>query len=141
MFVHSLRSHLTLGGSADQRYDDNDVFDCSEALVNKEGWKLQSGLFEAIRMAYSGHYHLHLRPDDIWLAIAQGVSAHLLYQDNAERYRDKFVDHQGQEDIVINVNHYRRGEGLGIEKNRRHFGQKDFDTRFLISSSCGEASA
>lgn len=103
--VHSLRKHMTLGGTEKKHYEDSEVFAVSDATVVKD-WpgELESGLFGAIHMAYSGHYCLHLRPDDIWLAIAQGVSAHLQYKDNAEKYRHVFVDHEGKETISVCVN-------------------------------------
>ena len=101
---------MTLGGSLSGRYDESEVFACSDALVLGQSWHLESGLFDAIRMAYSGHHHLHLRPDDIWLAVGQGVSAHLEYQDNAEKYRHVFVDHEGKEIIEVIVDDFRTGE-------------------------------
>jgi hypothetical protein len=69
-----------------------------------------NGLFEAIEKAYFGHYHLHLRPDDLWLAVTQGVSKHLRYKDNAEKYRSVFVDHEGQQEIKVCVNNFRIGK-------------------------------
>ncbi|CAG8643765.1 8847_t:CDS:1 [Ambispora gerdemannii] len=59
------------------------------------------GLASAIIQAYSRHQHLSLSPDDIWLTIAQGVSRHINY--NAERFRHYFVEHEGKEDIIIDV--------------------------------------
>eukprot|EP00884_Botryococcus_braunii_P014633 jgi/Botrbrau1/23170/Bobra.0041s0021.1 len=49
--------------------------------------------------SYSNHHHLHLTPDDVWLAVAQGFSQHLDYKDNAEKYRKKFVTHEGKQTI------------------------------------------
>lgn len=100
--VYSLREHMTQtyglrGKKTEINYADEELFDCSKACVTAGGWQLESGLFKSIKMAYSGHYRLHLRPDDVWLAIAQGVSTHLTYQDNAEKYRKVFVDHEGKE--------------------------------------------
>src|SRR5436853_7178683 len=45
------------------------------------------------------HQHLRLTPDDIWLTIAQGVSHHINY--NAEKFRSRFVNHEGKEEIFI----------------------------------------
>ncbi|GAQ79529.1 hypothetical protein KFL_000320280 [Klebsormidium nitens] len=110
--VYSLREHMTLGGSADERYNNAEVFDCSEAKVIRTATgRLESGLLQAIRLAYSGHHHLHLRPDDIWLAIAQGVSAHLQFEDNAEKYRNVFVDHEGKNKISVSVDSFKTGNG------------------------------
>ncbi|GBB91088.1 hypothetical protein RclHR1_01820017 [Rhizophagus clarus] len=57
------------------------------------------GLAAAILHAYNHHQHLRLTPDDIWLTIAQGVSHHINY--NAEKFRSRFVDHEGQKEISI----------------------------------------
>lgn len=103
-FVHSLRVHMTIGGTANDRYEDKEVFDSSEGVVLQNGGqKLESGLLGAITLAYAGRYCLHLQPDDIWLAVCQGVSAHLQAGKNAKKYRKRFVDHDGKKDIVVNV--------------------------------------
>ncbi|GAQ84729.1 hypothetical protein KFL_002030115 [Klebsormidium nitens] len=115
VLVYSLREHMTLEGHPNnERFNDAEVFDCSKAMVVKGGagkfHKLESGLLGAIEMAYAGGHCLHLRPDDIWLAIAQGVSAHLSHEKNAEKYRNVFVDHQGKEDIVVDCTDFLTGE-------------------------------
>ncbi|CAG8841876.1 15862_t:CDS:2, partial [Racocetra persica] len=45
--------------------------------------------------------HLRLSPDDIWLTISQGVRQHINY--NSEKFRHKFVRHEGQKEIFILV--------------------------------------
>ncbi|GBB84556.1 hypothetical protein RclHR1_11110005 [Rhizophagus clarus] len=57
------------------------------------------GLAAAIFHAYNNHQHLLLTPDDIWLTIAQGVSQHINY--NAEKFRYRFVNHEGKKEIGI----------------------------------------
>ncbi|GAQ87143.1 hypothetical protein KFL_003340070 [Klebsormidium nitens] len=79
------------------------IFDCSPGDVLKRPG-CNNGLLAAFEKAYSGHLHLHLRPDDVWLTICQGVSRHLQHGENAEKYRRVFVDHDGQEEIAVNVN-------------------------------------
>ncbi|CAG8451689.1 1689_t:CDS:2, partial [Funneliformis mosseae] len=59
------------------------------------------GMAAAILHAYNHHQHLRLSPDDIWLTIAQGVSRHINY--NAEKFRHYFVNHEGQEEIMIDA--------------------------------------
>ncbi|CAB4399774.1 unnamed protein product [Rhizophagus irregularis] len=59
------------------------------------------GLAAAIFHAYNKHQHLRLTPDDIWLTIAQGVSQHINH--NAEKFRYRFVNHEGKKEIGINV--------------------------------------
>ncbi|KAF0488811.1 hypothetical protein F8M41_022176 [Gigaspora margarita] len=58
-----------------------------------------NGFAAAIIHAYNYHQHLCLSPDDIWLAISQGVSHHINY--NAEKFRRNFVKHEGQETVSI----------------------------------------
>ncbi|CAG8528269.1 20428_t:CDS:2 [Dentiscutata erythropus] len=48
-----------------------------------------NGFAAAILYAYN--YHKHLNPDDVWLAISQGVSYYINY--NPEKFRDRFVQH------------------------------------------------
>jgi hypothetical protein len=88
----------------------DDVFDCipQENVLKSDSHS--NGLFAAIQTAYSGHHHLHLRPDDLWLTICQGVSKHLRFQDNAEKYRSVFVDHQGKQEISISADGQMTGE-------------------------------
>ncbi|CAG8810186.1 13826_t:CDS:2, partial [Racocetra persica] len=45
-----------------------------------------NGFAAAILHAYNHHKHLRLSPDDIWLAVAQGVSNHI--NNNSEKFRD-----------------------------------------------------
>ena len=50
-------------------------------------------------MAYAYHIPLMLRPDDIWLAICQGVARHIdIHQ---KELRKKFVDFDGKKTLSI----------------------------------------
>jgi len=49
----------------------------------------KNGFLQAVHIAFADHYPLVLSPDDIWLAIAQGFSQHVLK--NAEALRQRFV--------------------------------------------------
>ncbi|RIB16074.1 hypothetical protein C2G38_1970860 [Gigaspora rosea] len=60
-----------------------------------------NGFAAAIIHAYNNHQHLRLSPDDVWLTISQGVSRHINY--NAEKFRKRFVKHEGKEKVLINV--------------------------------------
>ncbi|CAG8772344.1 12593_t:CDS:2 [Cetraspora pellucida] len=60
-----------------------------------------NGFAAAIFHAYNYHKHLRLSPDDVWLTISQGVSRHINY--NAEKFRNKFVKHDGKELVSIFV--------------------------------------
>nr|CAG8648685.1 13011_t:CDS:2 [Entrophospora candida] len=60
-----------------------------------------NGFISAFFQAYSYHQHLKLSPDDIWLAIALGVSQHINF--NSEKYRYVFVEHEGKKEINVYV--------------------------------------
>ncbi|KAF0550175.1 hypothetical protein F8M41_024922 [Gigaspora margarita] len=60
-----------------------------------------NGFAAAIFQAYNKHQHLRLSPDDVWLTIAQGVSRHINF--NAEKFRSRFVKHEGQQEIFVDV--------------------------------------
>ncbi len=58
-------------------------------------------LFSAAERAYNRHLALRLRPDDVWLTIAQGVAEHINAPGNAEAFRSKFVAHEGKKELVV----------------------------------------
>lgn len=66
------------------------------------------GLVQAIFHAYNNHQTLCLSPDDVWLAIAQGVSTHVNKQ--AEKLRHLFVEHNGKKNITVKVDALRRSD-------------------------------
>ncbi|HET9954677.1 MAG TPA: DUF4419 domain-containing protein [Polyangiaceae bacterium] len=49
--------------------------------------------------AFYRHYPLTIRPDDVWLCIAQGFAAHVNH--NAEELRSRFVAHSGKKKLVV----------------------------------------
>lgn len=53
----------------------------------------------AVHQAFAWHHPLVLRPDDIWLLLAQGLALHV--NGHAEELRERFVDHQGQATITV----------------------------------------
>ncbi|CAG8552499.1 1605_t:CDS:1 [Ambispora leptoticha] len=57
------------------------------------------GFVSAIHEAYNLHQHLRLKPDDVWLTIAQGVSQHINL--NAEKFRSYFVEHEEKKLIKV----------------------------------------
>src|ERR1051325_3958429 len=59
------------------------------------------GFASTIIHAYTLHQHLRFSPDDVWLTVAQGVSTHIWH--NAERFRYLFVNHEGQEKIIVSA--------------------------------------
>src|SRR5205823_3468835 len=53
----------------------------------------------AIFDAYSHHYKLVLRPDDLWLTIVIAFANYVNY--HAEEMRDCFVTHDGKKELIV----------------------------------------
>lgn len=71
--------------------------------------------------AYYKHYHLTIRPEDVWFAILSQLS--IWINTNAEEARGKFVTHEGKKDLAVAMHN---GDDIGkfaqemtreIEKN------------------------
>ena len=60
---------------------------------------INNGLIAALHLCWSNHYPLVLTPDIIWLAIAQGFAHHV--NANAEKLRDRFVEHEGKKTLTV----------------------------------------
>lgn len=59
----------------------------------------ENGLVWGIFQAYSSHYHLRIRPEDVWFAILVQMSFYI--NANAEKLRSKFVAHEGQKEVRV----------------------------------------
>ncbi|KAH7303656.1 hypothetical protein B0I35DRAFT_446370 [Stachybotrys elegans] len=57
------------------------------------------GLVRAAYYAYSEHYHLVLRPEDIWVAILTQFSFYV--NANSEKLRSSFVSHKGKKGLIL----------------------------------------
>jgi len=71
---------------------------------------LMKGLHDFVAMlniAYDWHLPIILSPDDIWLLITQGLAAHI--DQNAEKLRHRFVEHEGKKLIEIRRDDFERG--------------------------------
>ncbi len=68
------------------------------------------GLFNAVHDAYDNHVGIKLITDDIHLKILQGFAMHLGQDDNSEKFRHLFVNHEGKKKIVIRRDEFRRGQ-------------------------------
>jgi hypothetical protein len=64
----------------------------------------------AIHTAYATHNSLEISPDVMWLTILQSFSSWINHSDNAEKYRKKFVAHDGKVNITIEDNELRLNE-------------------------------
>ncbi|CAF4262331.1 unnamed protein product [Rotaria sp. Silwood2] len=70
-------------------------------LAGNIGYRIPNAFVGTVLIAYSHHYSLELSVEDIWVAIAQGVSIHL--NENAEKYRQLFVSHEGKKKLIVSV--------------------------------------
>lgn len=58
-----------------------------------------NGFVDGAVKAYNEHYHLELRPDDIWVSILAQLSIYI--NAHSEELRDMFVSHEGQKHLEI----------------------------------------
>ena len=58
-----------------------------------------NGFVHAAMNAYNQHYHLKIRPEDIWLAILTQLSSYI--NGHAEELRGSFVAFEGKKELVI----------------------------------------
>lgn len=84
-------------------------------------------LVATIDMAFREHRPLVLRPDDIWLCVAQGLSQHINL--HAEALRKRLVTWDGKQRIQISRDNFRRGspdnDWLGVfEEFRQRIAEK-----------------
>ncbi|CAB4410850.1 unnamed protein product [Rhizophagus irregularis] len=106
---NNLNEHISIKDKISQNFSETTIhaisvdYDESSSINQSvlECTMTSHGFAAAILHAYSNHQHLRLTPDDIWLTIAQGVSHHINY--NAEKFRSRFVDHEGKKQISVYV--------------------------------------
>jgi len=60
-----------------------------------------NGFVQGAIKAYNQHHHFIIRPEDVWFAILTQFSCYV--NAHSEELRDKFVAHEGQKDLVINM--------------------------------------
>ncbi|KAL0573384.1 hypothetical protein V5O48_008581 [Marasmius crinis-equi] len=58
-----------------------------------------NGLVRAAFHAYSGHHHLIIRPDDVWVSILSQLTFYV--NAHAEELRSFFVAHEGKKQLVV----------------------------------------
>ena len=73
--------------------------------LNGNNYRIKNALVATVFKAYSDHYPLELSVQDIWVAIAQGVGIHL--NENAEKYRQLMVSHEGKKTLSVAVDQLR----------------------------------
>jgi hypothetical protein len=107
--------HLANKFSPGQLPTDTDVFLTDHSGFEMKGTKFLSsslhpdqlvyhtsnGLVDTVLRAYNQHHNLIIRPDDVWIAIISQLSFHI--NANAEALRNKFVAHEGKEELVLTI--------------------------------------
>jgi hypothetical protein len=58
----------------------------------------RNGFVHSVTEAYNNHYHLIIRPDDMWITIVTQFSAYV--NAHAEELGDSFVAHEGQKEVA-----------------------------------------
>ncbi|KAF8456830.1 hypothetical protein BDZ91DRAFT_745141 [Kalaharituber pfeilii] len=74
-----------------------------------------NGFIDAVLRAYGGHFHLEIRPDDVWITILTQFS--MFVNANAERFRYKFVSFEGKQTLRIVVDMLTSGE-IAVEMGK-----------------------
>lgn len=70
------------------------------------------GFVNTVVKCYNSHHNLVLRPDDIWAAIMTQFSFYI--NKNAEKFRKKFVAHEGKKKLVVSVGGSLRSAPYGV---------------------------
>lgn len=78
-----------------------------ESNVPSVNYESMNGFAGALNLAYSNHHPLILSPDDVWLAISQGLAIHV--NENSEALRHHFVSHEGKADIIVEMPGFLKG--------------------------------
>lgn len=73
--------------------------------LNGSNHRIENAFVATVYKAYCEHYPLEFSVEDIWVAIAQGVSIHL--NENAEKYRQLMVSHEGKKTLTLAVDSLR----------------------------------
>ena len=72
-----------------------------DTMVIPKSTSCQHGLIAAVEECYNRHIALELSAEDFWVAISQAVSLYLSDKTNAEKYRHRFVSHDGQKMLAV----------------------------------------
>ncbi|PNP78019.1 hypothetical protein FNYG_08745 [Fusarium nygamai] len=74
-------------------------FSVNASLEESHVTTSRNGLVWSCFYAYSYHFHLTIRPEDIWFAIITQLSAYI--NANSETKRDYFVSHRGRKKLEV----------------------------------------
>lgn len=84
----------------------NEHLECSELLQSSFDSDLQpavypsrNGFVQGVILAYSGHHHLRIRPEDVWFAILTQLGFYI--NKHAEELRGQFVSFEGKKELEV----------------------------------------
>ena len=84
----------------------NEHLKCSELLQSSFDSDLQpavypssNGFVQGVILAYSGHHHLRIRPEDVWFAILTQLGFYI--NKHAEELRGQFVSFEGKKELEV----------------------------------------
>jgi hypothetical protein len=101
-FSKNVNELLTAAGSVEL------LMSCKEILQSSFSSKTPSnivgtsnGFVQSCITAYSNHHRLVIRPDDVWLTIVTQLSLYI--NAHAEELRSHFVQHEGQKELLVQM--------------------------------------
>jgi len=94
------KSTLTRLASGNQ----GEIVACSDNVANGAALlpkiaSAENGFAETVLHAYNNHYHLIIRPDDVWIALMVQFTFYM--EANAEPLRHKFVAFPGKKQLIV----------------------------------------
>ena len=78
--------------------------------------RCRHGLIATVEESYNRHIALELSAEDFWIAISQAVSLFLSDKTNAEKYRERFVNHKGQKKLEVENDDSAKGWTWFVDK-------------------------
>eukprot|EP00163_Fabomonas_tropica_P025679 TRINITY_DN4488_c1_g1_i2.p1 TRINITY_DN4488_c1_g1~~TRINITY_DN4488_c1_g1_i2.p1 ORF type:complete len:449 (-),score=25.53 TRINITY_DN4488_c1_g1_i2:208-1554(-) len=93
-------------------HDDQSNFDQKRILFGSisdgspRTYKSKHGLLDALLYAFNHHLPVIITPEHIWLSVLNGLMRYVDH--HAERLRERFVRHQGQKELIVEVSRLSR---------------------------------
>jgi len=94
----------------------------------------RNGLVDGAVAAYNQHYHLTIRPDDIWIAVLAQLNIYI--NAHSEELRSMFVDHAGQKHLeIMDLSDIKGTAKFGVD-----WGKFSFKMSKMIAANIKDAS-
>ena len=102
-----------------------------ESMVIPNSTKCQHGLIATVEESYNRHIGLELSAEDFWIAISQVVSMYLSDKTNAEKYRQRFVNHDEQKELIVYTDSDTTGEWVRFVDEIAHMIEGNMNPGFV----------